>query len=172
MEEIQENPRSNRNLIIGIFILIILVGGFFFWQFGRNSNGNNPNLISIAEILNSNKSMKCQFDKSDGVAIVKGTVFISEDRVRGDFDIQSSTPGSQFQSHFITRDGLTYTWTSIAKAGFKSPTVQSAAPDTSPAAQADIVGLKDKVAYACVPWTEEKGTFSIPQDISFSDIPS
>lgn len=162
--------KSNRDLIIGIVILIILVGAFFFWQFGKNSNGNNPNLTSIEEILSSGKSMKCTFQKSDDVAQLQGTVFISEARVRGDFDIRVSTLQSPFQSHFITRDGVTYTWTSLAKAGFRSPAVQSAAPDSSPAAQADIVGLQDKVAYSCAPWTEENGTFSIPQNINFTDL--
>lgn len=171
MEEIQESPKSNKNLIIGIVAIIILVGAFFFWQFGKNSNGNNPNLVSISEILASGKSSKCQFNKSDGTATVKGTIFISESRVRGDFDIESSAPQTQFQSHFLTRDGVTYTWTSLAKAGFKSQVVESAAPDTSPAAQADIVGLKDKMPYICAPWTEEKGTFNVPQDIAFSDLP-
>ncbi|MEK7642368.1 MAG: hypothetical protein AAB392_01090 [Patescibacteria group bacterium] len=178
-----------------IIILILLAVGALF-IFSKNNGGsiidlsegiliNQDGIIegnySIEDIQGVGKPYDCSFRKTDELAQVSGSIRLTENMVRGDFDIDidpkatnfgDSDTGTRafFASHFIVAEGVTYTWTSLQNIGYKSEVVKSAKRDASQAEQAQIVGLSDKIDYHCEPWNANLTIFQPPNGIEFVEL--
>ncbi len=178
-----------------IVILVLLVIGAIY-LFVSNKDGSVLDLsegviimqdgsikgnYSIEDIAGVGLPYECNFKKTDETAQINGVIRIAEGKVRGDFDLDilstatnfgdsSADSRAFFASHFISKEGFTYTWTSLQAIGYKSEIISSADSSGSPMEQAQIVGLKDKVAYDCKPWNAFLNTFDLPSGISFSEL--
>lgn len=134
-------------------------------------DGTFEGRYSIESIASLNKPFQCNFLKNDGSSQVNGSITIAEGKVRGDFDIRlTAQDGGNFTSHFIMRDDMNYTWTSIQPIGFKSEIAKNASKNASPEEQSQIVGTKEKVDYKCVPWNPNLTLFELPSGITFLDL--
>ena len=119
---------------------------------------------ALKNIIALDESFKCQFEKEDGDLKVTGIISMAPGaKVRGDFNIISSANSASFETHFIMRAGLIYTWTSLLDAGFIAP----ATLDSS--GQAGVVAMDEKIKYDCERFTPTQGEFELPADITFTN---
>ncbi|MFH0804121.1 MAG: hypothetical protein V1896_00780 [Candidatus Zambryskibacteria bacterium] len=163
-----------------VIIIIIIIGGFYLFVYKAPVTQQSEKVSenrSIADIIALGKPYECSFSKSDGSSRVAGVIRIADGKVRGDFDLNMIIPEgvqqegpSNFASHLIIKDGISYIWTSLQAIGYKSPAVQSTESNASPIAQAQIVGIEDKEDYACSDWGVDPKTFEPPSGITFLDL--
>ncbi len=135
---------------------------------------------SIDDILGIGVHYKCTFLKTDESSRISGIVRMAEDKIRGDFDIDLISTGSNlgdsgegnvsFASHLIIKEGLAYSWTSLQPIGYKSSVAESSSNNASLTEQAQIIGLKDKIPFECSPWNAILNAFDLPSGIDFLDL--
>lgn len=179
---------------IVILILLALGALFLFWNRGGQSlvnlgegvivaqDGTIAGEYSIKQIFELGLPYECSFLQNDSFTQISGLFRMAEGGLRGDFDINiqsdktsfgDTTPDQRafFASHFIVKDGLAYTWTSLqSNFGYKSPVVDSINNRSSVQAQAQIVGLEDKLSYNCKPWNAVLNVFDLPSGITFTEL--
>ena len=137
-------------------------------------NGEVKGQYALSQIIALHQAFKCDFEKASDTVSVKGTIFIAEDslnksEVSGDFQITNSPVGN-IESHFITKDNISYTWTSLVNIGYKKAVTDTASTNSSPSDQASIVGNNDKVNYDCSPWIPVESRFTLPNNVIFKDL--
>ncbi len=186
MEEnkIENNAeKSGLGKAVGLIILIaVAIAGFYFLNSDGvqiadltqkevvvAEDGSVKGSYAIKDIMALEKPLQCTFNINREDASVNGSVIIYGKDVRGDFDI-SGTPVGNIASHFILKDDVSYTWTSLANVGYKKGITEEAGTSASPEDQASIVGINDDVDYSCVPWNPNLTVFNLPSGIIFSEI--
>lgn len=161
--------------LLGIIIIILIV-----LIFGKKSSlpivledGSFKGEYSIKNIMALGKPYRCSFNKSDGTSFISGSLLISEDKIRGDFDITIPSIGNGgFASHFIVSDEYSYNWTSIEPIGYKTKIIENSVNSNDKEEQAQLIGINDKVTYECTPWNSDLTAFEIPKGIQFSELTS
>lgn len=115
-------------------------------------------------------SYSCTVTQDIGVAQTQGTVFIDNGKMRGDFN--STVQGMNVNTSLVVKEGYTYTWTSLAPIGFKTPLVKGASA-SSTASTSGTYGIDTKKigSYNCVPWTADASKFTLPTSVTFKDTP-
>lgn len=171
------NGMKKQTIVVLVVILVAIIAGIIYISKGAsstpvaNEDGTLEGKYSIEGIAALNKPYRCTFLKNDGASQVNGSITIAEGMVRGDFDIRlEAQDGGEFSSHFIMRDNVNYTWTSIQPIGFKSEIATNASKNASPEEQSQLVGTKEKVDYKCVPWNPNLTIFELPSGINFLDL--
>jgi hypothetical protein len=128
-----------------------------------NQDGTISGDYTLKQIVGLDKDLSCELRRSDQSSSIVGAVVISQGNARGDFDISTEAVDMPFASHFILQDDIIYTWTSLAKVGYKS-----AADRALP--QGGVVGLQDKAPYTCAPWNADLTRFQLPSGINFQEV--
>ncbi len=169
----------NKNLLIGIVIvlLILIGGGYMFLNRSQNPQPSTIETTETTQVTNTagvveKKSIKsllalgsnqtCTFeDKETGSS---GTVFIDSGKFRGDFS--SNVNNVVSNSHMIADGKDVYVWTDNSKEGFKMSVdsiekINEGGPKT--------VDINKEVDYSCTPQGAEVSKFVLPTDVVFSD---
>jgi len=131
-----------------------------------NADGTIKGNYSVESIRLTGKNYQCVFTKSDDASKITGTLQITQNELRGDFDLTLND--KNFASHLIETGDTAYTWTSLEPIGLKSPIIKSITQNSSPADQAELVGTQDKMDFTCSPWNVDTKVFEIPTGITFS----
>ena len=128
---------------------------------------------SFLSLMALGRDLTCDFSyvAPDTNGAVAGTVFISGERMRGDFEMEQS--GEVMQSHMIQDDEYMYTWSQGSMGSFAMKMPLDEAETTG--AQTDVtsesysrpVALDYDVNYSCQPWSVSAATFVPPADIDF-----
>jgi len=156
-------------ILIIIFVIVAKKGGT--GNISKGENGQLKGEYSLQDIINLKNPYECTFMKNDGASNLSGHVRIAESKVRADLDIEyRAQDGGNFASHFIMMDGLSYIWTSLQSVGYKAKIAESSGKRSSPADQAQILGLDDKMDYNCAPWNADLNAFKLPQGITFLEV--
>lgn len=114
---------------------------------------------SLSEIIALDESYKCEFEREDDESSVEGEIFTAPGpKVRGDFEIKSTAVESPFQSHFIIKSGVIYTWTSLLNVGFKSLFVSTST---------SVLNTDEKMKYECSQVPLDQTKFDLPSEIIF-----
>jgi hypothetical protein len=130
--------------------------------------------MAFGQFIKQGGSYQCtvnQYIDAGYSSTTKGTVYISDSNIRGDFATQ--VQGMKIDTSFILRDGFAYTWTSLANTGYKSKVTPQANTNTATDTKlsgsfnwnADMIG-----DYDCAPWTVNTSVFAIPANITFQEI--
>lgn len=122
---------------------------------------------SLLGLLGSGKTQMCSFSynaKTGGST--KGTVFLTGTKMRGDFDITTSSNKSS--KIMMIRDGdTTYLWGTDLKTGIKMTLKKE---DLKTNAQANqYFDTKQKLDYKCGPWVVDSSVFTPPTNVKFTD---
>lgn len=125
---------------------------------------------SLAALFALGKNLKCEFAyvSDETNAASAGTVYISGDKMRGDFEMEQS--GQVYTSHMIQDGSYVYTWSQSAQGTFavKMPVVEGeaeASTDTTYGARP--MDMTETVDYSCVPWGVNSTQFVPPADVQF-----
>jgi len=121
---------------------------------------------SLKSLLTSSQSLQCTFSTQDENNPVKGTVYVSNGKMRGDF--QTGVMEKIINSHLIVDDNFSYFWTDESKRGIKME--NNPLDSTSSAIQPTNQGLDVNQNYnlVCDNWTADKTLLTIPTDVTFS----
>ncbi len=120
---------------------------------------------TLIDLIKSGKSQKCTFSFDYGQGVSAGTVYLADNKMRGDFKTTVTAEGANMtvENHIIRNDDFTYVWTSASPQGFKIQTT------------GEIGSLGDQsfdynqmLDYRCSNWSADSSTFSLPSGVTFS----
>jgi hypothetical protein len=169
----------NNKMIIGGVVAVVVLGALGWYMMGSGSAksviGNNPDKPSqisgaqkqtgtIATLIALGQSMKCDVTITDPKAPGTGTIYVSQGKMRGEFNVSSQ--GKALQAYMINDTQNIYTWTSIMPQGAKMP-VSTASPSKGPS---QGYNPETPVEYSCATWTTDEGIFTPPSNIQFMQL--
>ena len=134
----------------------------------------NGKKMAFSQFMKSDTgSYMCEVNQYVGDAQTKGTVYLDNGKVRGEFT--ASVAGQNSSVTMIIRDGYTYTWSSLAAtAGSKVKlpteaeiTTAQNATGTQGTYQASFDTIGD---YSCVAQTVEESKFALPATVTFAEV--
>lgn len=126
---------------------------------------------SMKDLIARGGDYECTFVQTNDMSDSTGTVFISGTRMRGDFKTTvKAVSDMKVESHMISDGVFMYTWSSMMPTGMKIAIAESATAETSSATQS--FDYNQKLDYDCKPWTSDSAKFTLPTDITFTEIKS
>lgn len=170
-----------KKLIILVILVVAVVGGYFV--FGGNKEVKNEELGNVNEEQTAGKKMafsqflkqggayKCEVKQSMGDFENNGTMYVNGKNLRGEFSTVAE--GRKIDSSFVSRDGYTYTWSSMTPGmGFKMKTIENTeVPDTNVDVSGSYAWGADQVGdYNCENWVVDASKFETPKDVTFTEL--
>lgn len=168
---------NNKAVISGIVVVVLVAAGIWYAttrgpkENVENENPNTPtaNGTTLAQLMEREGDAQCTFtqDISAGGASSRsvGTIYLSDKKIRGDFNTTVSGSDQAVETHMIQNDDSIYVWSSIAPQGFRVP---------APKTQADIdanpeyySAYNQPLNYECTPWNADVSFFTPPANITF-----
>lgn len=178
---------SNKVIAIVVGVVVVL-GGAYYAMRGTSESVKDTNSIAVGEPnpsapAENTSGKKMSFDafmKQGGSYICtvnqnvqgmesKGTVYINGGNVRGDF--KTSVSGMNIDTMFLTKDGYSYTWSSMmAGKGFKVA-VKATGGNTSTQTSGQYSFDASQIGeYDCQPWTVDQSKFAMPSGVVFTEV--
>ncbi|KND51451.1 MAG: hypothetical protein ABA06_04050 [Parcubacteria bacterium C7867-001] len=168
----------NTQTIIALVIAVVVVGGgvWYFSSMGPQGvpNGeagtSNNGTGTLQSLMGLTGSMKCDVATAAGPSQSSGTVYITNGKMRGDFNSTSAATGEAvIESHMIRSGGFMYTWSSAAPQGvkFSEEAIASASSQSSGQGSVDP---NAQVTYSCSLWAADEAQFTPPSTVSFIDM--
>ncbi|MEZ4103430.1 MAG: hypothetical protein R3B55_02670 [Candidatus Paceibacterota bacterium] len=142
----------------------------------QDSNKEAENQKDFEEKTTLNSLMKkggnyeCVFSHKTEVGESTGTVYISGQKIRGDFSSKVSVAGlgdmGDIQTHMISDGESIYSWSSMSSDGYKIPKSEEGKSN-----QENTNFKSDQeLDYKCVAWSVDQSKFSLPTNITFKSI--
>lgn len=157
----------NKNLFIGITVLFLLGGGYFY--FSKSPANPIKKVVSglikgnIQDLFARGANLQCTFKYDDENNMTDGTVYLSGKKMRGDFSL-TQNDGKIMKSHVIRDDVYGYTWLEGQEQGTKIKIETSEKKE-------DLFALDDKKNnYDCKSWNVDSSLFTPPANIKFQDL--
>lgn len=174
----------NTKILIGVIVLILILGGLFFWKKERaeaptlseiSTETGNENTMSgmksLRDLIGLGTAQKCTFTTDAQGVKSEGIVYVSAGKVRGDFTTTGGTQGVNSASHMISDGKEMRMWQDGQTTGFVM-TVPEHKDDTTPPSPAGSPAAStpnyDQAAeYHCESWNRDNSVFEVPQGITF-----
>lgn len=171
-----------RYILIAALVIILLAGGWYFYSnkmggaapYSQNgSSGSIGDKMSgkLTDLINAGKNLECTFSgETDGYK-TSGTVFVSGNRMRGDFN--SEAQGKMMDSHMIQSGDTFYSWTTDPKQGIMmkvSKEDQEELKDDASNLNSQNFDMDKSYDYDCRGWSGDSSKFQPPSDINFQDL--
>ncbi len=169
---------------LGIIIIALVVGGAAWYGVVKNQKGEevvtteDQQVVEeaagkkkgLAETVLDGGNYQCTFESTAAQVTSKGTVYISEQNLRGDFEsIVSAAGSSATRTHLVQKDGYVYSWIDNIPYGVKVKV--AATREEQAAAMNASMNLDNGVPfnYDCAPWTPEAARFTLPTGVTFTE---
>lgn len=123
---------------------------------------------SMKELVARGGDYMCTFTQTTDVADSSGTVYISGERLRGDFKSHEKVSDTDVESHMIRDGGFAYVWSSAMPTGFKMVVDDSASTDSNSTG----FDYNQQLDYSCNSWTVDESQFSLPAGVEFTTLPT
>ena len=129
---------------------------------------------SLNDLVAAGGNYVCTFSSEDPNAKNSGTVYISGENMRGDFESVISVVKMTVQSHMIHYGGFIYTWSDAAPGmGIKMARVAggtAAATDEGAMSGQQSFDAGVAMEYDCKEWTPDLAKFDLPSKVKFTEI--
>ena len=127
---------------------------------------------SAKELMARGGNNKCTFTQEVENSKSTGTVYISGQKLRGDFksDVTAAGVNMSVESYMISDGEFMYTWSSMMPTGFKVKIVDTSATATTAPSSQQSFDSNQKLEYSCVSWTPDESQFMLPATITFKEI--
>lgn len=130
--------------------------------------------IPFSRVLAMRAALKCTVVQhlDDYKIQAKGTVYMNEGMMRGDFAAEYQDM-PKIDVYTIIRDGFAYNWTSLKTMGYKTAVVlNDGALETGVTVRGNnYVFNTDQVGdYTCFDWKPDNSLFTVPADIGFYEV--
>lgn len=120
---------------------------------------------TMAQLLALGKNITCEFTQNDDEMQGIGTVYISGDRMRGDFKMMFKQGDSSMEASMIQKDGIGYAWGNSPFGPF-STKVNIEEDD----GKDQPVDFDEELDYSCKKWRVDNSKFNLPTGVKFDDI--
>jgi len=179
---------TNRNIIIGVIVVLVVIGGIWYWV--SSSNGVNstpsqtasttttgtasatgstqtaPGTGTLRTLVTQGGNYTCTLTQTaTSGAQTTGSIFGAGGQTRLDFKI--STNGTDFTMHTIRTGATAYTWIDGQQTGTKTA-ITASGPIVTPAS-GGVIAINDdtQVTSECHPWSPVASDFVPPTGITF-----
>ncbi len=139
------------------------------------SEGEVVKAQRIRDLLESERSLRCEFSYEDDQMRQKGVVYAASGKVKGEFEVYPKD-ADMFASYMMTDGEWLYTWGDYGgeMRGFKmkleqQEKIKDEGQDLQPGSQS-IVDVDKQMQFDCKEWREDPQVFEIPQDVEFIDM--
>ncbi len=124
--------------------------------------------IAFTELMKQGGSYKCTVTQNVANMASNGIVYIHNNLIKANFS--TSIQGQTIDSNMISRDGYTYTWTTMMKGvGYKVKIVEKSDQTPKGAASTTYTWNGEQIGeYDCQALTADDSIFELPKDIVFS----
>lgn len=168
-----------RNTILAIATIVILLltaGGFLLskkasyktslpTQSATTNQETQAESKSLKDLFTSGVSQTCTFSVGSEST---GNVYVANGKMRGDFTVNAAD--KVITSHMISDGKTSYVWMDGEKTGFKMAFDVSNASPVPEASASTTVDLNKKFDYNCTPSVSDASKFSLPTDVTFTDM--
>jgi hypothetical protein len=127
--------------------------------------------MAFSQFIATNKgSYECTVNQYVNDIASKGTVYMNQGLIRGDFNTKVS--GISIDTSLIVRDGYTYTWSSaLPGSGFKSKVVANGNANTNTGTSGQYSFNAEQIGdYDCKVWAFDESKFTLPVSITFREV--
>lgn len=184
------NINMSKTIISILIIGAVAVGGYFLSKSNKGGyqetkgetnvevskeEATKPNgkKIAFSEFIKQSGSYKCTVNQSLNNTVTKGTTYLSNGMIRGEYNTKVS--GMSVDSTILVRDGYTYSWNSMMPSmGFKMK-VQTTTntPNVGASASGSYSFNAEQIGdYDCQAWTVDQSKFAVPTTITFKEMSS
>ncbi len=137
---------------------------------GGADNQPEPKKMAFSEFVKQGGSYKCSVKQYLSDMDNQGTVYVSGEKMRGDFNTVAE--GRPMETSFIFKDGYAYNWSSVLpNMGFKIKVEKNvegnSTADESGTYSFDTTQIGD---YSCESWTVDESKFVPPQNVTFNEV--
>ncbi len=172
----------SKTLISVLILGVLVVGGYFAFTANnggevQNGNGENSSVpdgkkMAFSQFLKQGGSYKCDVSQSVSGVENTGTVYTSNEMIRGEFS--TTVQGRTIDSTMVVRDGYAYSWGSaLPGTGFKVKTAASVYDTTTAGGSGSYSFNAEQIGdYNCEPWVREESKFTLPADVKFTTVGS
>ncbi len=169
-----------KQTILGGIILIVLVGIVFMLIPEKDvpadktlpvvaTESGTETSQTLKELLAERTRMQCTFAGDVGEMRISGTVYVGDEKIRGDYTMTGALVQNGMETHMIMNPTSMWYWTDISTQGFKA----SLDPKTLEPKKKDpsrVVNYNQDFDYTCAPWIVDASKFIPPSTISFTDL--
>lgn len=134
---------------------------------GAAPTGAAVTRTSAEALMRSGKSMKCSVDQSEGASRQTGTIYLTRDRMRGEFDVTEPGQGS-FRANVLQDGDWVYTWGGpMGEAqGVKMKVDRSGGA----ASGSEAFNSHEEMEMDCSEWSAEASRFEVPRNVQFMEM--
>lgn len=166
--------------IIGIIIAIVVIAGgaYLFTQKDKTSEvasntdttqqaeTTGAETASIKSLIDSGKTKQCTFTTVAEGSESKGTIYVADGKMRGDFNVV--TKDVAVMSHTIFDGTTSFIWTDNAGDGIK----MKVDPSEIGNSQNQSVDVNKDFEFDCDSWNADSGKFVPPANVKFNEMPT
>ena len=169
----------NIKIVVGLVAVIVAGGTIVLTQSASTTGGSQMTASGVPVPETFTGSMEglftlgvdatCTFERADEVGTVSGVVYVSGDRMRGNFNLD--TDQGQFDGGIIRDGAYVYTWadtpfgTFASKIAYEDLAVETEYTETP-------VSFTEAIDYRCTGWNVDTSVFELPQGVDFVEIDS
>ena len=176
------NNLMQRNVLIGIGLIIVLLLGGAYFLLGKSKTTPDPltanqanneavsEKTSFRDLLAGNRNVTCTTTyPTDENTSTNGTIFVSGKRMRGDFNV--TVNGKNTLSYMIQDGTYVYVWTSDSTQGtkMKADAVEKATGENTQNANQNF-DVNKEVDVKCSNWSVDESKFTPPANVTFTDL--
>jgi len=176
-------------MLIGIVLILLIAGGVGYTQLKGSNTSKTPdtaeqkteatnneakeNLVtgSLKSLLGVGKSVTCFISYSEEEGGGKGTVYVSDKKMRGDFT--TKVDDKEVVSHMISDGAYSYIWSGDQKEGIKVKIDESVkvtgTQEQEKNTEVQNTELDKEGDLNCTPWAVDNSKFIPPTDVKFTD---
>lgn len=125
-------------------------------------------LSSLRDLLASETPQNCTFLTEINGTPSQGNVFVSANKMRGDFD--SQIDGKTVKSHMIVADNTSYLWSEGQNQGIKVEFDESDLENADEFAEQAKLDVNAELDYDCDTWIPDNTVFQIPSEVQFTSL--
>ena len=120
----------------------------------------------MAGLIASGQSVACNFQKQDASGSQSGTVYVAQNKMRGEFNVSDPSSGN-FLMHMINDGEYSYSWGGPFGENQGMKMKASAGQGASRRQGPD---LQEEMEFDCQPWTADAVQFTIPSNVQFMEM--
>lgn len=169
-------------IVVGVLILFGAVGAYFYSKTQTTKKAATVAVMhdsptpanamqqSITDIFSSGKTSKCTFNTAETSGNVNGTVYVSGNDARADFEMSTSN-GKTTSTHMVRNDDTFYMWGDSLPVGMKMVmNINDLASKMQGNPSTQSFDPSKKVDIKCVSWTKDATLLTPPTNIKFTSI--
>ena len=175
---------KKNNIVIAavVVILLLLLGAGGYLMLNKNTASSpkttattntkqtekQPTTKSLIDLVRMGQNLRCSFKAEVTNGSTEGTVYVSGQNIRADFNI--TTSGKIMKTSMIKNGDTNYLWGDNLPSGIKMTLSLDQISQNEQTSR--YFNANQKTDYNCTPWNVDSSLFTVPTNIKFTDMTS